>query len=198
MTEIARSTPQETSSSLNSLQRWAKTLQWWPSLAGAVAAGVFAFDLAQGRDLAPVVTASALIYLGAAALQKKSSAWPLFFTSLLLGGLGSFLFDLNAAWVLIILGGPLLAYGVVKGGVIRPMSGLPLQTIGMLTFSAAALVALAVEPKMGALLVAVALFAHAAWDVYHHWVDRVVSRSLSEFCFVLDTALGIIILVTIA
>jgi hypothetical protein len=35
--------------------------------------------------------------------------------------------------------------------------------------------------------------AHAGWDVYHHVKNKVVVRSMAEFCFVLDTALAIVI-----
>jgi hypothetical protein len=46
--------------------------------------------------------------------------------------------------------------------------------------------------------VAVGLLGHAAWDVWHHRTNRVVSRSLAEFCLVLDTALAIGIIVVTA
>jgi hypothetical protein len=42
-------------------------------------------------------------------------------------------------------------------------------------------------------LVAAGLLGHAAWDAYHHRTDRVVVRSLAEFCLVLDTALAVAI-----
>jgi hypothetical protein len=41
--------------------------------------------------------------------------------------------------------------------------------------------------------VAAGLFAHAGWDFYHHRADKVVGRSMSEFCFVLDVLLGLVI-----
>jgi len=44
-------------------------------------------------------------------------------------------------------------------------------------------------------LVAAGLLGHAAWDFYHHRTNRVVSRSLAEFCLVLDTLLAIAVLV---
>ncbi len=34
----------------------------------------------------------------------------------------------------------------------------------------------------------------AAWDVYHHRVERVVARSMAEFCAVLDTLLAFVVL----
>ncbi|RIQ13601.1 hypothetical protein [Jiangella rhizosphaerae] len=37
---------------------------------------------------------------------------------------------------------------------------------------------------------AAGLLGHAAWDVWHHRTNRVVTRSLAEFCVVLDTLLA--------
>jgi hypothetical protein len=42
------------------------------------------------------------------------------------------------------------------------------------------------------------LLGHAVWDAYHHRVNRVVVRSLAEFCLVLDVVLAVaIVLVTL-
>jgi hypothetical protein len=35
----------------------------------------------------------------------------------------------------------------------------------------------------------------AAWDVHHHRTGRVVSRSLAEFCVVLDTLVAVVVAV---
>jgi len=55
--------------------------------------------------------------------------------------------------------------------------------------------ALVVNPELGAYLVAAGLLGHAAWDAYHHHVNRVVVRSMAEFCLVLDTALAAAIVI---
>ena len=44
----------------------------------------------------------------------------------------------------------------------------------------------------------IGLLGHAAWDVYHHWNQKVVSRSMAEFCLVLDIALAVTIIVLTA
>lgn len=49
-------------------------------------------------------------------------------------------------------------------------------------------------PQVAALLVAAGLFGHAGWDLWHHRTGRVVSRSLAEFCGVLDALLAILVL----
>ena len=51
----------------------------WATLAGLGFAALVAFDLASRVELAPVLAASAEVYLGAAALRRPAAAWPLFF-----------------------------------------------------------------------------------------------------------------------
>jgi hypothetical protein len=62
-------------------ERW-QILTWlahrWPSAAGIALALLTGFGIASGADIAPVVTASGFIYLGAAALKRPAAAWPMF------------------------------------------------------------------------------------------------------------------------
>jgi hypothetical protein len=68
----------------------------------------------------------------------------------------------------------------------------------MVVVGAVAAIALFVNEVVGAYLVAAGLLAHAAWDAYHHRVNRVVVRSMAEFCFVLDILLAAaIVIVTV-
>jgi predicted PurR-regulated permease PerM len=91
----------------------------------------------------------------------------------------------------------LLIYGLLRGAG-HLGHGLPLQTAGLVGFGAAAAAALTITSELGAYLVAAGLLGHAAWDVYHHRTNRVVVRSLAEFCLVLDTALAVaIVIVTV-
>jgi hypothetical protein len=171
------------------------SLQWWPTLVAIGLAGFVAFDMSSGSELAPILTASGLVYLGAAALQKPSTAWPLFLlTFVVIYAAEAGWTDFDATWVLLGLAGLFVGYGLLRGAV-RPTGGLPLQSIAMIAFGAAAAIALVVEEVVGAYLVAAGLLAHAAWDVYHHWANKVVVRSLAEFCFVLDTLLAVAIVI---
>lgn len=171
------------------------SLQWWPALVGIALAAFVALDLSRGSELAPILTASGLVYLGAAALQRPSTAWPLFLlTFVVITADSAGWVDFDATWVLLGLAGLFVGYGLLRGAV-RPAGGLPLQTIAMIAVGAAAAIALSVNEVVGAYLVATGLLAHAAWDVYHHWVNKVVVRSLAEFCFVLDTLLAVAIVV---
>jgi hypothetical protein len=166
--------------------------RWWPAAAGVAMAGFAGFDIADdgGVGLAPVLAASAVIYLGAAALGRRGASWPLFlgaFAVLAVAGEA-------ATWVLVGVAVLLAGYGLLRGAV-RPAGGLPLQALAMAGFGAVALVALQVSPELGSYLVAAGLLGHAAWDAYHHRTGRVVARSLAEFCVVLDTLLAAAIIV---
>lgn len=167
----------------------------WPTLAGIAVAAMTAFGLATGSDLAPILAASGLVYLGAAALRKPVAAWWVFLGTFVVVGAGKAVGEAAfATWLILGLAGAFALYGVVRGA-LRPAYGLPLQSLAMLAFGAVAAVALAVNQSAGAYLVAAGLLGHAAWDVYHHRVNRVVVRSLAEFCVVLDTLLAVVIVV---
>jgi hypothetical protein len=176
-----------------------RSLQWWPTLVAIAFTAFVASDLIRasesGADLAAVLAASGLVYLAAAALQKPASAWPVFIISVVVitaGRVGLIGFD--PTWALIALAGLFLGYGLVRGAT-NPAGGLPLQTIAMLGFGGMAAAALYVNEAVGAYLVAAGLLGHAAWDVYHHRNNKVVVRSLAEFCFVLDTLLALTIVI---
>jgi hypothetical protein len=173
-----------------------RDLQWWPSLIGLTFAGLASYGMTSGQELAPVLAGSAVLYVGTSAMQNRAFAWPIFFSSLVVGGLCSILLDIDTTLTLVSLGAVLVIFGLLRG-VSGPVDGFPLQALAMIVFGAAALFALNIDTTVGSCLVAFGLFAHAAWDVYHHWTDRVVSRSAAEFCFVLDVALGAIILISL-
>jgi len=170
----------------------------WPTLAGLGFAALIAIDLMSGVELAPILAASAAVYLGAAALQRPAAAWPLFFATAVVITVARLLDDrFEPTWVILAGAVALLTYGLLRGAG-RPGHGLPLQTAALLGFGAAAGAALMITPELGAYLVAAGLLGHAAWDVYHHRTNRVVVRSLAEFCLVLDTALAVaIVIVTV-
>jgi len=168
----------------------AGSLQWWPSLAAIAFAAFVVFDMARGVELAPVLAASGLVYLGAASLQRPWTGWPLFLlTFLVITPYGAGLTTFNPTWILLGLAAAFFAYGLVRGA-LQPPGGLPLQSIAMIVFGAMAAAALLIDATAGAYLVAAGLLGHAAWDVYHHRVNKVVSRSMAEFCCVLDVLLA--------
>ena len=170
----------------------------WATLAGLGFAVLITVDLTGGVELAPVLAASAAVYLGAAALGLPAAAWPLFFATAAVITVARLLEDrLEPTWVILAGAVALLVYGLLAGAG-RPSHGLPLQALALLGFGAAAGAALLIAPELGAYLVAAGLLGHAAWDLYHHRTNRVVVRSLAEFCLALDAALAAaIVLVTV-
>lgn len=156
----------------------------WPAALAVVVAAGTAYGLSDGRAAAPVVAASGLVYLAAAATRRRQMAWLGFAVTFVLIGAAKFMGFDAVPWLLG-MAGVLLAVGVF-GKRARPWWSFPLQAVAMLVLGGMAFVALRLDPMLGGLLVAVALVGHAAWDVHHRRTDRVVNRSLAQFCAVLD------------
>ena len=175
--------------------RWAGALMHrWPTALGIAVAALAAFDVQDGLEFAALTVLMALIYLGAAALDRRWSAW-----IILLAGLTLLVF-MPSTWgvipsvVFLVVALVFLVLGVARGQWQRP-DGLPLQTAGMLAFGSIILVALFyLDPDLGGKLVGIAILSHTLWDAYHYLRDRVVTRSYAEFCAVCDVLLGAAIL----
>ena len=98
----------------------------WPTLAGLGFAALIAFDLMSGVELAPVLAASAAVYLGAAALQRPVAAWPLFFATGVVITMARLLEDrFEPTWAILAGAVGLLIYGLLRGAGRpgRPRSG---------------------------------------------------------------------------
>jgi len=93
---------------------------------------------------------------------------------------------------MLVLAAALFVVGLVARRT-RPWWALPLQSVAMLVLGVVAIVATLADATVGGLIVAVALLAHAGWDVYHHRTGRVVDRSLAEFCAVLDVLVAVVV-----
>ena len=173
---------------------WTETVMHrWPTAVGVAVAALTAFDLQDGRELAALTVLMPLVYLGAAVLDRRWSAWVV-----LLAGIAVLTLVPSTPQVVpsvgfLVAALVFLALGVARGQWRKP-GGLPLQTVGMLAFGSIVLVALYVEPVLGGVLVAIGLIGHAAWDAYHYLRDRVVARSYAEFCAVLDLLVGAAVL----
>ena len=177
-----------------------QTLRWlahrWPTAAGIGFAAFVVFVTTGHAGAAPVVTASGFVYLGAAALRRRTAAWPMFFLGSVLITLGFSIPGLApswSSWAMLGVAAALVAYGLTRGA-LRPPWGVPLQAGAMIVLAAAAITAVNAGARWAGLLVGAALLAHTAWDVYHHRVQRVVVRSMAEFCAVLDTLLAFVVL----
>ena len=194
------STPIQSPSQTPERHGWGDVLKHrWPTLLGVLLLVLTVFDLKLDQGfvsfLAALVIFMALIYLGAAVLGQRSSAWLVFGVGLVLITILRQM-DMNLTSIVVFLAAALvfLVVGAVTGRW-RTASSLPLETVGMLVFSAIALIALNLDLNLAGYLLAAGLLGHAIWDGVHLWQNRVVARSYAEFCAVLDVLLGVTILV---
>jgi hypothetical protein len=165
----------------------------WPALAGIAFAALISLGMVSGVEHAAPLAAAATAYIGSAALQTRAAAWPLFFGSVVVITVAKFLDDpFHGTLVVLGCGAALGIYGLLRG-IVRPAYALPLQSIALLGFGAAAAIAVFVDTDLGAYLVAAGLLGHSVWDLYHYRTNRVVARSLAEFCLLLDAALAVVI-----
>lgn len=166
----------------------------WPTALGAAVAALTAFDLQIDAEsvssLSGLVVSMALVYVGAAALNRRRFAWVV-----LLAAFAALVLDLgiNLPAVFLVAALAFVVLGAARGQLRRP-GVLPLQAAGMLAFGATGLVALYVDPTLGGYLVAFTLIGHAAWDTVHFVQNRVVTRSYAECCAVIDLLVGAAIL----
>lgn len=166
----------------------------WPAAFGAAFAAFNMIGLAEGADLAPILAGSGFVYLGAAALQRRGAAWPMFWLVFVVIGVSRVAGGPDSTWMILGVAAAFAVYGLVWGAS-RDRRGLLLQASAMVAVGGAAAVVLVVGGDVGAYLVAAGLLAHAGWDAWHHRTGKVVSRSMTEFCFVLDTVVAIAMIV---
>ena len=183
------------------LRRWADFLKHrWPTALGVAVAALTAYDLeidaASISSLAALVVLMALVYVGAAALDRRRASWVVFLAGFAVMLVFQDLLDsgVEPSAVLLVAALVFVVVGAVRGQ-LRSPGGFTLQAAGMLGFGTTAVVALYVAPDLGAYFVASALLGHAAWDAYHYLRDRMVARSYAEYCGVLDLLVGAAILV---
>ena len=175
-------------------RRWTDVLMHrWPTALGIAVAALAAYDLQDGLEFAALTVLMALVYLGAAALDRRWSAWVVLLAGLPLTNFIPPISGIDLSVVLLAAAPVFLVVGVARGQLRKP-GGLPLQTVGMLAFGSTVLVALYMDPDLGGKLVGIAIIGHAVWDAYHYLRDRVVARSYAEFCAVVDLLLGAAIL----
>ncbi|GAB3740736.1 hypothetical protein [Microlunatus parietis] len=165
----------------------------WPTLVGLAALIATSAGGVDAHLAATIIMIAALCYLAAAAAGRPAAAWLTIPAGVALVTLGM-LTALDAVLLLVLAAAALVIFGLVR----RPRSGWPelgLQAAGFAGFTTLGLVAMMVDPVLAAHLAALAAIGHGVWDLVHHRRNRVVGRSLAEFCAVLDLGLGTVILI---
>ncbi|MGW4460795.1 hypothetical protein [Micromonospora sp. NPDC004704] len=186
-------------------QRARVTERWPTALALVVIAGAITVIALVDREaelFGPAIATMAGIYLVAYATGRPWTAWPAF---VVLSAVVSVLHVLRRTGVLevdpavgmtvVLL--PLWLWTVVRRR-FTDAGAFSVQTAGMVGFGAVTLVCAAVEPRLGIVLAGAGFLAHGVWDAYHFIVDRVVNRPWSEFCGVVDIAVGAALVVVAA
>ncbi|GAA3388839.1 hypothetical protein [Cryptosporangium minutisporangium] len=167
----------------------------WPTLLALPCALLIGADV--GQDAISGIAATLLVlpldYLLINQLGRRDASW------WALGGLVVVIFVVELtgvvplSTVLVALALILLVWGAVTGTP-NGRATFNLQAAGMLGFGAIALAGMIVDPDLGRYLVAAGWLTHGVWDVVHLKLDRVVSRSYAEWCFVVDVAVCLLLL----
>jgi hypothetical protein len=188
------------------LPRRAALADRWPTaLAVVVIAGAVAVMALVDREaelFGPSIATMAGIYLMAYAVGRPLTAWLAF---VVLSAVVSVLQVLQRQQVLgidpavgmtIVL--ILLWLWAVARRRFTDARAFSVQTAGMVGFGAVTLLCAAVQPRLGLVLAGVGFLAHSAWDAYHFKANKVVNRPWSEFCGVVDAAVGVALIVVAA
>jgi hypothetical protein len=172
----------------------------WPFALGLVLAAGICAAVIPGLDVddvadefAPGIATMMGIYLAAYATGKPASAWwafaVLFAVAVLVGPLG-----LDAAVVMAAVLGPLWLWVLARGRA-RDRPWFAIETLGFLFFGGLTIAAVIADARLAGILAGVGWFTHGLWDAYHFTKDRVVVRSWSEMCAVLDIPVGTALIV---
>jgi hypothetical protein len=171
----------------------------WPTAVGLVVAGVVAviilgLDVDEVADeFAPGIATMMGIYVFAYAIGRPASAWMGFAVlsavAVLVGPLG---FD--AAVVMAAVLGPLWLWALARGRA-RDGQWFTIETLGVVFFGALTIAAVLADARLAGILAGVGWFTHGLWDAYHYAQDRIVVRSWSELCAVVDIPVGTLLIV---
>lgn len=170
-----------------------RLLARWPSALAVAAALLGGGGSGTSTTLAAAVAFIALNYVFAAVTARQVSAW--------WGLLGSIPIILSgritgvdaAPFVLMgLIAAALIGVGSRRGTWSRRQNRV--QLYGLVGYGAIAVAAALSSGTLAAILIAVGLLGHVAWDVVHLVRNEVVGRRYAELCIVLDTMLALTIL----
>jgi hypothetical protein len=172
----------------------------WPFALGlVVAAGVCATVIAGlevndvADEFAPGIATMMGIYLVAYATGKPASAWLAFVglvaVALVVGPLG-----LDAAVVMTAVLGPLWLWVLARGRA-RDRPWFAIETLGLAFFGGLTIAAVVADARLAGILAGIGWLTHGLWDAYHFAKDRIVVRSWSEMCAVVDIPIGTALIV---
>lgn len=169
-------------------------LHRWPTLVGLVALAGSSVTGPDAHIGAMVIILAAMCYVAAAAIGRRGSAWIVALAASVAVAVGM-VTPLDTTLLLIVSGVVFGLFGLVRGSRINRRE-LGIQAAAFVGFTLVALSAMMVGPVAALQLAALAAIGHATWDVIHLRRDKVVARSLAEFCVVFDLGMGLLLLAT--
>jgi hypothetical protein len=184
----------------------ARPIDRWPSalalLCSAGAIAVIALVDDEERLFGPSIATMAGIYLLAYAVGRPWTAWLGFVVLSVVVSVLQTLWRLDVPAVhpgvgmTVVL--VLLWFWTLARRRYTDRGTFTVQTAGMVGFGVVTLLCAAAQPRLGVLLAGVGFLAHGVWDAYHFRADKVVNRPWSEFCAVVDLAVGTALVVAAA
>ncbi|MDQ7904389.1 hypothetical protein RB614_07615 [Phytohabitans sp. ZYX-F-186] len=183
--------------------RQARLADRWPTglaiVTVAFAIGLMVMVDDEAELFGPSVAVMAGIYLFAYALGRPWTAWLAFAVMSTVMSVLQALHRMDVSWadpfVGIVVVVVLLWLAAVARRRFRDVDTFSLQTAGMVVFGVITLVCAAAAPRLGAAVAGVGFLAHGLWDAYHFRVGKVVHRTWSEYCAVIDIPTGIALIV---
>lgn len=172
----------------------ARLAERWPTALGLVSA-VAAVAVIVGQDVAdvaggfvPGAAGMMAIYLAAYAIGRPPSAWLAFAGVVAASAVLKTLGIEGATGLTVIL--VLTWFWALTRGRASDTPWFTIETLGLVLFGGLTIAAFVADARLAAILAGIGWFTHGLWDAYHFAKDRVVSRSWSEMCAVVDIPVG--------
>jgi hypothetical protein len=165
----------------------------WPVVLGIALAALSLWDLEDGVMLGNALAIAAVGYILIAVLDRPAASWPLV---VVLTCVIVVLRVLDLPPIPVFAGAAVVIgiVGIASGRLRRSPLHLLQSPVGI-GFAAVAVTATLVAVEAGSYLVAAGLIGHTVWDSVIWRANRVVARSLVEWCAVFDLIVGVGILV---
>lgn len=178
--------------------------RWPTALALVTIAGALVLIIGTDREaefFGPAVATMAGIYLMAYAIGRPWTAWVAFavlsvvasvFHALAEAEVWSVEPGIGMAAVLVVL----WLWVIARRRFTEPTFSL--ETAGMVFFGAITVLVVATESTTAIVLAGLGWLFHGAWDAYHFRQNTIVNRPWSEYCGVIDLAVGTSLLIAAA
>jgi hypothetical protein len=177
----------------------ARLTERWPTAVGlVVAAGgvavILGLDVDEAAsDFGPGAAAMMVIYVAAYAIGKPMSAWLAFAGVIAVAALQGVVGIEGAVGMTVVLG-LMWLLALARRRAQEPY-WFTVETLGVVVFGGLTIAAFVADARLAGVLAGVGWFTHGAWDSYHFAKDRVVSRTWSELCAVVDIPIGVALIV---